>query len=307
MEKGSGLKGLAQGRSDIYRIDPRDIHVKAGWNGRDFNDPENEAHIEMLANSIAQCGVKEPLTVFWEKEGRKAEGKAILINGECRLRATLLAISRGNEIKTIPVMTEDRHVNEADRLFSQVVRNSGKPFSPMEQAKVFKRLLDLGWQQSDIALKSGVSGSRVSQVLGLLSMPEPIKKLVSSGQVSASLAQKTIAEHNPQTAVHVLQDAAVMARAEGKKRVAPKHINGNDLQVVEGVPYSPDEGENDNSDETPIQDHKKRHRSLDVEKTVFEAFEHAIVQEGMNEKGESVYRVEFPAKYFEPIRKCLKL
>lgn len=213
-----GLKSLAQGRSDIYKVDPRQLHVKPSWNGRDFNDPTNVEHIDMLAASIAVVGVKEPLTVVWE------EGKAWLVDGECRLRATLKAIDNGAPIKTIPVKGEDRNSNDADRLFSQIIRNSGKSFSQMEQANVYKRLLDMGWQQSDIASKSGVSCARISQVLNLLTMPEPVKQMVTNGQVSASMAQKVVAEHNPQQAVQMLQDAVVIAESEGKAKAMPKHL-----------------------------------------------------------------------------------
>jgi hypothetical protein len=33
-----GLRSISEARSDIYKVDPRKIHVKAGWNGRDFSD-----------------------------------------------------------------------------------------------------------------------------------------------------------------------------------------------------------------------------------------------------------------------------
>ena len=32
----------------------------------DFSDPANKEHVEFLARSIAEVGVKEPLKVTWE-------------------------------------------------------------------------------------------------------------------------------------------------------------------------------------------------------------------------------------------------
>jgi ParB/RepB/Spo0J family partition protein len=297
----SGLASISQGRSDIHKINPRLICTKVGWNGRDFTDPENIEHVEKLAKSIARVGVKEPLTVYFEHD------RAWLSDGECRLRAVLLAISNGADIKTIPVKADDRYGNDADRLFSQIVRNSGKPFSPMEQANVFRRLLEFGWEEAEIAEKSGISLSRVGQVLALLCLPEPIKKMVAAGKVSASLAQKvTAGAGTANEAVQTLQTGMAVAKKAGSKRVAPKHLNGgaskDDMQIIDGVPFSEDE------DDTLPVDAKKKHRNLDIEKTVFEAFEHAIVDdECVNEKGEPVVNVTFPAEQFELIRQALKL
>ena len=183
MAKTSGIASIAQGRSDMYRVNPRDLHIKSGWNNRDLTDPTNVEHIDMLAKSIAEIGVKKPLVVYWE------DGKAYVSDGHCRLHAAIRAIEVYKaEIKTVPVVTDDRYANEADRIFGQIVHNQGKPFSQLEQAKVFKRLVDLGWQQGDIAKKAGMSAGRVSQILELLTMPEGVKTIVVNGNVSATMA-----------------------------------------------------------------------------------------------------------------------
>src|SRR6266576_5727438 len=130
MAKTSGLASISEGRSDVHRVDPRMLHVKPSWNGRDFNDPDNIQHVEELALSIAEIGVKDPLTVVWE------EGKAWLVDGECRLRAALLAIERGAPLKTVPVRSEERGSNDADLLFSQIILNKKQPFKQLELARI---------------------------------------------------------------------------------------------------------------------------------------------------------------------------
>lgn len=212
-----GLGSLSAGRSDLYHIDPRIIGTDVDFNCRDINSKETKEHIESLALSIAEIGVREPLTVYWHK------GRAIVTDGHCRLLATKLAIERGADIKTVPAKPELRYSNDADRLFSQIVRNSGKPFSQLENAKVYAKLLDFGWSQADIAKKAGISQGRVSQVLALLTMPEPIKQMVSNGEVSASHAMATLSDHNGAKALKVLQDAVVVAKAEGKQKATAKH------------------------------------------------------------------------------------
>ena len=165
------IKDVSLGRTDVYKLKPSDLHIKPDWNTRDITTPESVEHIEQLSRSIAEIGVKEPLKVVWE------DNKAYITNGHCRFEAIKLAIKNGAEIKSVPVLVEDRFANEADRIFTQIASNSGKPFTQLEQAKVFKKLLDLGWSQNDIATKSGKTAGRVSQILELLTLPESVKTM----------------------------------------------------------------------------------------------------------------------------------
>lgn len=263
------IRDFAEGRGDLLRIDPRKINVKPNWNSRDFADPANIEHIEQLAGSIAEVGVKEPLRVYLE------EGKIWLTNGECRLRATMMAIARGIDIKTVPAIAEDRYANEADRIFSQISSNSGKPFTTLEQAKVYKKLLDLGWMAKDIATKAGISPARVSQVLDLLTLPEPIKQMVTNGQVSATMAVTAVKEHNPQEAVKVLQDAVVEAQQQGRTKAKP-----SDTAKTEAKPP-----------------HDK------LKGIIRDAFEYSDVD---NTDDEMVV-IKMPTEHWEKIRNLLKL
>ena len=225
------IKDISNGRTDVYKLSPADLHVKEGWNTRDLSTPENVEHIEQLSKSISEIGVKEPLKVVWEGN------KAYITNGHCRFEAIKLAIKSGAEIKSVPVLVEDRHANEADRIFTQIASNSGKPFTQLEQAKVFKKLLDLGWQQNEIASKSGMSGGRVSQILELLTLPESVKTMVAKGEVSASMAMQTVKAEGDK-ATKTLGAAVEAAKSEGKTRALPKHVGDrgpSPLKVVKDV------------------------------------------------------------------------
>lgn len=271
------LKELSQGRADIHKIDPRQIHIKKDWNGRDMNDVSNQEHIDTLAKSIAEIGVKEALTVATE------DGKVVVIDGHCRWFAVMRAIEVYKaEIKTIPVKHEDRYANDADHLFSQIIRNAGKRFTDLESAKVYKRLLDMGWNQTDIAKKSGISPGRVSQVLALLEMPEAVKTMVTKGEVSASLASKTVTE-NPQTATRVLKEASMAAQSNGRKRLMPKDI----AEVVPKAAKS-----------------ESKERNPSILTVVSEAFEYAKYDE---ESEVDTVIVRFTSEEFEKIKKALKL
>jgi ParB/RepB/Spo0J family partition protein len=218
------IKDIASGRSDLYRVDPKLIQIKPDWNSRDASDPANAAHIAELKASIREIGVKKPLVCFMESN------ITYVTDGHCRLAAIMQLLNEGVEIKTVPVMVEDRLSNEADRIFSQIVHNQGKPLTGIEQAKVFKRLLDLGWAQKDIALKAGISGGRVSQLLELLTLPVVLQKFITEGKASASMVLNVFKKHNGDVALAVaeLTGAVVEAGKQGRKRAMPKDTEGGE-------------------------------------------------------------------------------
>ena len=212
------IKDVAEGRSDIYRVDPRKIQIKEGWNSREGSDPANANHVAELAASIKEVGVKKPLVCYMENE------VVYVSDGHCRLQAVMHLIEAGVEVKTVPVMVEDRHSNEADRIFSQIVHNQGKQLTPLEQAKVFKRLIDLGWAQKDIATKSGITGGRVSQLLDLLILPAILQKYIIEGKASASMVLEMYKRHkmNVDETIMELNGAVKVAEDQGRKRAMPK-------------------------------------------------------------------------------------
>lgn len=216
------LKDFSEGRSDVYKIDPRKLQIKEGWNSRDFSDPANIAHVEELAKSIEENGVKEPLKVFIEND------IPFVTNGECRYRAIKLLLERGVEVKAVPVMGEDRFANDADRLFTQFLSNSGKQFSAIENARLFKRLLDMGWQQNDIAKKTGFSGGRISQLLQLLLLPMSLQKFITEGKASAQMVLNVWKKHNEDAALALaeLLEAYAAAQGEGRARALPRDTGG---------------------------------------------------------------------------------
>lgn len=212
------LKDFSEGRTDQYKIDPRKLQIKEGWNSRDFSDPANIAHVEEIARSVAEIGVKRALVVNVEND------IPYVVDGECRLRGVMLAIKNGADIKTVPVVGEDRFANEADRLFNQEIYNSGKPFGSIEKARHYKRILDLGWSQQDIAKKAGISGGRVSQLLELLTLDVVLQKFITEGKASASMVLATFKKHNGNVTLTIaeLTGAVQVALSQGRKRAMPK-------------------------------------------------------------------------------------
>lgn len=214
----ASIKKESVGRKDLFLLDPGNIQEKAGWNVR-ADTKELAEHIEQLALSIAEVGVQQPITVYME------EDTVYLSDGHCRLAGVKLAISRGAEIKSIPCRVEERYSNDADRVLAMIVRNSGKPLTPLEKAAVAKRLISFGWSEEEIAKKTGISKQYVGQLLQMESMPEALKGLVKEGVVSASVALETQKEYGEGAVEKIAEAAAQQPGKTKKKRVTKKVLN----------------------------------------------------------------------------------
>lgn len=242
MAKTTGLESIAKGQSKTFMLDPRDIKVRKGWNFRDFNDTENAAHIESLYKSIRDVGVKEPLTVTYEK------GVAWLDDGECRHRAALLVIERDKVDIRVPVKSEERYASEQDRLINQRIRNSGKPFSVFEDAAFFKKLLSLGMQQQEIADKCNISAGRVSQILEYNTVGKVGRQLVQDGKASASLVME-VTKNEGTGAEKALLEGLKAAKANGHTKIKPGDVKGAKVNVSMVVREAFEYADVDDSDE----------------------------------------------------------
>lgn len=205
-----GIKGLAVGKSDVYDVSPTDIHVKPGWNARDFSLAENQAHVVALAHAIVAAGeVQEPLTAYRE------DGVLYLSNGECRLRATFYAINVLDfPVLSVPVRLEPRDSDEASRIAGQLSRNSGKPLTPLEQAEVVRSLLALDWPVDKIATFAGKTPERIRQLIETAELPEPVRQQVEQGAISATEAVRVVREHGDE-APAIVERAVALSSANG--------------------------------------------------------------------------------------------
>jgi ParB family chromosome partitioning protein len=212
----------------ILQLSPDQLRELPGFNVRLADDPDNVQHIAELAESIFHVGVLEPLTAYATKrEGTDESGPSgepvyVITNGHCRLEAVKQAIARGAPIKTIPVRLENKRASEADHTFSMIARNSGKSLSQLELGVACKRMVAFGWSEQSLADKSGYSLQHVRNCLALASAPEAVKKLVETGQVSATLATQAIAAEGGEKASAILTEAVAEAEKEAAAKPAKK-------------------------------------------------------------------------------------
>lgn len=220
-KKQGGIKDVALRRTDTYHVDPRLLVVEEGWNLRDVDFDPTDPEDLSLSHNIAKNGVKNALVVDWR------DGKIVVRHGHRRRAATMYAIDvLGADIVSVPVVKVASFSSEADQILdNQVASNDSKAPKLHEYGRAFKRLLNLGMTERDIAERIGKSDTHVRNCLMLYAAPEEVQHMVVAGEVSASLAIDTLRQApEPQAATENLQAAVATAKAAGKTKATAKHM-----------------------------------------------------------------------------------
>ena len=131
-----------------------------------------------LSDSIREHGVFQPIIVKKSIKGYE------IIAGERRVRASRLA---GKE--TIPALI--RNLNDEQMMEIALLENLQREnLSAIEEAKAYKSMLDkLHLTQEQLSVKVGKSRSHITNILGLLRLPEDVQELVNSKKISMGHAR----------------------------------------------------------------------------------------------------------------------
>lgn len=155
----------------------------------------DENALQELADSIKQSGVFQPVIL------RKSMIKGYeLIAGERRVRASKIAGKT-----TIPAIV--RQVDENVMIEIAVIENlQREDLSPLEEAEAYEMLMDkLQLTQAEVADRIGKSRPYIANYLRLLSLPESIKQLVTTEQLSMGQARTLLGLKNKDLMVSIAQ------------------------------------------------------------------------------------------------------
>ena len=143
----------------------------------------NDASIEELARSIREHGIVQPLVVT------RAGDRFKLIAGERRYRAAQKA-----GLATVPVVVKEM-LAEGDALQIALIENiQREDLNPIEEAHAYHQLHEeFGLTQEEISKRVGKERSTVANFLRLLKLPDAVKKLLASGQLSMGHARALLA------------------------------------------------------------------------------------------------------------------
>ncbi len=167
-------KGLGRRASiDVNAIMPNPYQPRKSFDQQALQD---------LADSIKQVGVFTPILVR-----QSTAGKYVLIAGERRLRASILAGLK--EIPALVVDFTDQQMMEVS-LLENVQRQD---LSPIEEAQGYSKLMtSMHYTQEQLAGRVGKSREYVANMLRLLKLPANVQNLVQTGKLTVGQVRPLI-------------------------------------------------------------------------------------------------------------------
>lgn len=150
---------------------------------REF-DPEA---LSQLADSIATHGLIQPIVV----RSAGTDGLYQIIAGERRWRASKMA-----GLTEIPVIVKELDDSKAAQV-ALIENIQREDLNPIEEAAGYRSLMDeYSMTQEEVAKQVGKSRSAVANSTRLLDLPDGVKELVKTGQLSAGHAKVLLSVHD---------------------------------------------------------------------------------------------------------------
>ena len=153
----------------------------------------DEAAMEELVASVQASGVVQPIVVRPAGEGRYQ-----LIAGQRRWEA-----SRRAGKTTVPAVV--RQVSDQQAMEMTIIENlQRQDLNTMEQARAFERLSrEFGLTQEQMAQRTGIDRTTVSNYIRLLKLPIEVQALVEQDKVSFGHAKVLLSVNSPETIIKI--------------------------------------------------------------------------------------------------------
>jgi len=165
---------VTENKSDVTMIKLDEIRSNPYQPRKTFN----EDTLRELSISIKEYGVVQPVIVKKSIKGYE------LIAGERRCKASRLA-----GLTEIPAVIKD--FTDQEMMEIALIENiQREDLNSIDEAKSVMNIIKLrGWTQEEFAIKFGKSRSYITNLLGLLNLPETIQRMLINKEISSSHAR----------------------------------------------------------------------------------------------------------------------
>lgn len=165
---------VEESSNDVTEIDIDEIRSNP-YQPRKTFDIES---LNELAKSISEYGIVQPIIVKKSVKGYE------LVAGERRTKAAKIA-----GLKKIPAIIKD--FDDQEMMEIALVENIQREnLNPIDEATSISNIIKLrGYTQDEFANKFGKSRTYVTNILGLLKLPDEVKKLVEKRNLTMSHAR----------------------------------------------------------------------------------------------------------------------
>ncbi|HEP8970375.1 TPA: hypothetical protein VDU83_002714 [Pseudomonas aeruginosa] len=187
------------GETSLLWLSPDVLEEEEGFNLREYDRPDTQLHIQALKEAWMNGTQLPPLEVKIEN------GRCLVRDGHCRLRAARLAIEEGAPIKRIPVI-ELTGSAEASAL-RILTSNQQLKLTIMQRARGYARLRnEMGWNSAKIAKHICMTDTHVRFLIKLLTLPERMQELINKDVIRADFGMKMFNRYG-EKAVELIDEA----------------------------------------------------------------------------------------------------
>lgn len=221
---GRGLDALLPSSGDvdegIVEIPLEEIIPRKDQPRRSFS----EESLEELATSIKEHGVLQPVLL------RPLGSKYEIVAGERRWRAANRA-----GLGKIPALIKEMDDLKAAEvaLIENIQRDD---LTVIEEAAGYKHLIErFGYTQESLAARVGKSRSHIANCLRLLSLPEPVLKMVEKGVITGGHARALLAAGGESDIIKAAQEVAAgkLSVRQTEHKVRRKAGKSKDQEIKE--------------------------------------------------------------------------
>ncbi|MGM9878290.1 MAG: ParB/RepB/Spo0J family partition protein [Bacilli bacterium] len=217
----------------------------------------NENELNELASSISKYGVIQPIIL------RNIGNKYEIIAGERRYKASCLA-----GLKKVPAIINNTDDNTSAEI-ALLENLQRKNLTPIEEAQSYKKLMNRGFTQEEIANKLGISQSAIANKLRLLNLPKKVQNSLLYNKISERHARSLLTLNNEELQISLL-DRIINERLTVKQTeeeidiLLNKTKNANDIPIEIQKYISGDRVDNIEKDKHDIS--KSPYESEELEK-----------------------------------------
>ena len=190
----------------------------------------NETELQELSESIKEKGVLVPIIL------RTVQNKPYLyeiVAGERRYRAAKMA-----GLSEIPALVKTL-TNQNAMEIALIENVQRENLNPIEEAEGYQNLMEkCEYSMNDVSRLIGKSESYIRNLMRINSLPESVKEMVRSGEISASHARTIAVSDNPEQLAHDiinqnLSVAETQTQVKNTKRKAnSRSFNTNTLDAA---------------------------------------------------------------------------
>lgn len=213
----------------VLYIDINDIKPNTGQPRKHFD----EEKLEELASSIQQHGLIQPIVLRKLKTGYE------IVAGERRWRACRIV-----GLKEVPCIVKEL-TDEENMLLAIIENMQREDLNPIEEAEGLKQMIDTyGLTQEQVSYSVGKSRPYITNSLRLLKLPEEVRTLTASGEISVGHAkalaavkdrdkQITLAKKTAKDGLSVRQIELMAKETKAPARKVPKVKKSADEKKIE--------------------------------------------------------------------------